>query len=82
MTSESVNESTTTPQEGSPAVEQAEKQVLGETNYQKVEVVHRFADSHPYIHPLLLGVVALIIIGVLFFLTKRMRKGGETTSKL
>ena len=89
MTSEPVREITagnehlaSTTQEGNPAVEQAEKQVLGDANYQKVEIVHRFADSHPYVHPLLLGIAAPVIIGIIFFLTQRMRKRSETTSNL
>ena len=51
-------------QEGSPEVEQAERQVLGETNYQKAEVVHRFADTHPWFHPVLLVSVALVMVGI------------------
>jgi uncharacterized membrane protein len=45
--------------------------VLGETNYQKIEVVHRFADAHPYVHPLLLGAVIVIVVGIVYFLALR-----------
>jgi hypothetical protein len=75
MASESVSDSASTSQEGNPAVEQAEKQVLGDSNYQKVEVVHRFADAHPYVHPLLIGTAGLIIIGIIFLVIRHWRKG-------
>ena len=52
--------------EGNPAVEQAERQALGNENYQKAEVVHRFADTHAWFHPaLVVGSVGLIIIVIL-----------------
>ncbi|HVY72764.1 MAG TPA: hypothetical protein VG984_01780 [Candidatus Paceibacterota bacterium] len=68
-----MNESATSSGEGSPAVEQAEKQVLGNQNYQKVEVVHRFADSHPWVHPALLGGIALIAAAAIIFVVRRSR---------
>jgi hypothetical protein len=68
-----MHENSTTSQEGSPGVEQAERQVLGETNYQKAEVVHRFADSHPYVHPLLIGITVLILAGVAFPVIRRFK---------
>lgn len=45
-----MNEQTETGGEGSPAIEQTEKQILGNDAYQKAEVVHRFADTHPWFH--------------------------------
>ena len=68
-----MNESSTNS-EGSPAVEQAERQVLGSTTYQKVEVVHQFADTHLWFHPVLLGVIVLIAAGVLVFFVRRSRQ--------
>lgn len=59
-----------TSSEGSPAVEQAEKQVLGNANYQKVEVVHRFADTHPWFHPLLAAGVVIVVVCVAVFLIR------------
>ena len=65
----------TASSEGSPAVEQAEKQILGNENYQKVEVVHRFADSHPYFHPLLIvGIIAIIAPAIFFVIRHRQKK--------
>ena len=61
--------------EGSPAVEQVEKQILGTENYQKAEVVHRFADENQWVHPLLIGgSVVVIVCGILltrYFLKRR-----------
>ena len=53
--------------EGNPAVEQAERQALGNENYQKAEVVHRFADSHTLFHPALIagGLVLIVFVIVM-----------------
>ena len=51
--------------EGSPGIERAEQQALGTSTYQKVEVVHHFADTHPWFHPLLVvGILALATLAV------------------
>ena len=51
--------------EGSPAIERAEQQALGTSTYQKVEVVHRFADTHTWFHPLLVfSILAITAVGV------------------
>lgn len=59
-----MNEASTTG-EGSPQMEAAERHILGAENYEKAEVVHRFADTHPWFHPtLLLGTVAIFIFAI------------------
>lgn len=72
-----MNEQASATGEGNPDIERAEQQALGTSTYQKVEVVHRFADSHPWLHPLLIvGILAIGILGVAFVL--RMRKNAST----
>jgi hypothetical protein len=69
-----MNEQSEAGGEGSPAVERAEKQVLGTDTYQKAEVIHRFADTHPWFHPLLLGGFAILVLCVGLFLYKHFAK--------
>ena len=66
-----MNEQATISGEGSPAVEQAEQRVLGQENYQKAEVVHRFADTHPWVHPLLIALGILIVVGIGWLIMRR-----------
>ncbi len=56
--------------EGSAAVEHLEQQILGNKNYQKVEVVHRFADSHPWFHPLLVIGIVAVIVGIAWLIKR------------
>ena len=60
--------------EGSPGIEQAELKTLGTTTYQKAEVVHRFADSHPWFHPLIIGVGIVLIFLIGIFLLRTFQK--------
>ena len=69
-----MNESAETHGEGSPAIEQAEQNALGTTTYQKAEIVHRFADSNPWFHPLVLGVGAILIVVIGILVWRLLRK--------
>jgi hypothetical protein len=62
-----------TSTEGNPAVEEAERQFFGNENYQKAEVVHRFADTHAWLHPLL-GVVAVAVLVCVVLLLRKYFK--------
>lgn len=62
--------------EGSSAIEQAEQKALGTTTYNKVEVVHRFADTHPWFHPLLVGIGIAVLVGVVLLVMKLRQKRG------
>jgi cobalamin biosynthesis Mg chelatase CobN len=64
----------TTSGEGSPAVEQAEQHILGAENYQKAEVVHQFADTHPWFHPLVIVVIILVVAGVGWLIKRKMNQ--------
>ncbi|GEM_PF-3996995 len=59
--------------EGNPAVEQAEKKVFG-NNYQRIETVHRFADTHAWVFPIsAIGVLAIVVC-IMFVLRRSMRR--------
>ena len=60
-----------TSEEGNPSIEAVERQALGTTSYQKVEVVHRFANASPWFHPLLV-VAAVVAVACVFLLLKRI----------
>lgn len=69
-----MDEHNSTSLEGNPSIEQAEQNALGTNNYQKVEVVHRFADSHPWLHPLLGGIGIVLVIGIGLFVWQFLQK--------
>lgn len=69
-----MNESSEMHVEGNPEIEQAEQKALGTTTYEKVEVVHEYANTHPWFHPTLAiggAVVIVCVIQVIFFILKR-----------
>lgn len=66
-----MNENNEIPSEGSSAVEQAELKVLGKENYQKAEIVHYFANTHPWFHPLLAIAVLTVVAGFVWFIKRK-----------
>ncbi len=66
--------------ERNPTVEHAEQQALGTTTYQKAEVVHQYADSHPWVHPVLLVVAVIIILAAILYKRKVTPKGDHERS--
>jgi hypothetical protein len=69
---QSTSQPSSTSSEGIPAVEQVEKKVLG-NNYQSVEVVHRFADTHPWFHPVLAIGAIVIVVCIALVLSRYIR---------
>jgi hypothetical protein len=62
---------TSSTSERSPAVEQAERQLLGNGAYQKAEVVHNYASTHPWVHPTLIAGLVALVIGIAYWLWSR-----------
>ncbi|MDO8604503.1 MAG: hypothetical protein Q7K40_03880 [bacterium] len=62
-----------TPLEGTPAIEEAERQIFG-NNYEKVEIIHRFSDNHPWFHPVLVSGVIVIIVCIVLATKHKLSK--------
>jgi hypothetical protein len=63
--------------EGSRAVEQAEQKILGNENYQKVEVIHRFADTYNWVYPVFISGTLLIIVSIILLMVYRIKNKKE-----
>ncbi len=72
-----MNEQSISTGEGNPAAERAEQHILGSENYQKAEVVHRFAETHPWFHLTLAVGAVVIVLGITFFVRRYIRSKAD-----